>query len=52
MITGRKPPEAYADMPEAPAAGTLSLRALACLVMAAVIVLGGIVAAGGNLTLK
>ncbi|HYD16038.1 MAG TPA: cytochrome b/b6 domain-containing protein [Hyphomicrobium sp.] len=52
MITGRKPVEAYADMPEAPAAGTSPLRALACLVMAALVVLGGIVAAGGNLTLK
>jgi cytochrome b len=52
MVTGRKPAGSYSDSAEA---GTIThplIRALICLVAAAAIVLGGILAAGGNLTLK
>lgn len=46
MITGRKPARAYEDENEAKFGGTLS--AIACLVLAAAIVLGGVWAAGGK----
>jgi cytochrome b len=52
MIRGTKPAEDYADAPRAETAHRPGLRALACLTVAAVIVLGGILALGGNLTLK
>jgi cytochrome b len=51
MITGRKPVEPYVDAPGANTAERLMLRDALCLVAAAVIVLGGIVAAGGRLAL-
>lgn len=51
MITGRKPAASYADAPAADIVPHPLLRALACLVAAAVIVLGGILALGGRLTL-
>lgn len=52
MITGRKPAEPYADTPEATLVGRPLVRALACLVAAAAIVLGGILALGGSLVLR
>lgn len=52
MIRGTKPAAGYADAPHAEFARATGLRALACLAAAAVIVLGGILALGGNLTLK
>lgn len=51
MLTGRKPAELYADAPEAAIATHPLLRALLCLIAAAVIVLGGILALGGRLAL-
>lgn len=51
MITGRKPAEPYADAPEATPVAHPLARATACLIAAAVIVLGGIAALGGRLTL-
>ena len=51
MVTGRKPAVPYADAPEATIATHPLLRALLCLVAAAVIVLGGILALGGRLAL-
>ncbi len=47
MITGRKEARSYEDEPEARLASPL--LALACLVVAAGVVLGGIVAAGGKI---
>lgn len=47
MITGRKPPDAYADQAEAKP-GRPAI-ALLCFFVATVVVLGGIVALGGNL---
>lgn len=52
MLTGKKPAEVYADAAAAEIVPRPILRALTCLVVAAAIVLGGIVALGGNLTLK
>lgn len=52
MLTGKKPAEPYADAAEAAIASRPLLRALACLITAAVIVLGGILALGGSLVLK
>jgi cytochrome b len=52
MVTGRKPAESYADTAEAGSISHPLTRALLCLIAAAAIVLGGILAAGGNLTLK
>lgn len=52
MIRGTKPAAAYADAPSAELAKAPGLRALICLAAAAAIVLGGILALGGNLTLK
>lgn len=49
MITGRKPRGAYADAPEADIGRGSGLRALACLIAAAAIVIGGIFAAGGKM---
>ncbi|MCC7253089.1 cytochrome b/b6 domain-containing protein [Hyphomicrobium sp.] len=51
MLTGRKPAEPYADASEATIAAHPLLRALVCLVAAATIVLGGILALGGRLAL-
>lgn len=49
MVTGRKPAGDYADEAEAQITGAPMVRALACLVVSAAIVLGGILAAGGKL---
>lgn len=51
MITGKKPDEPYADALKAEIVSHPILRAFVCLIAAAVIVLGGILAAGGRLTL-
>lgn len=51
MITGRKPAANYADTPEAAIVARPLLRALVCLVAAAVIVFGGILGLGGRLAL-
>jgi cytochrome b len=51
MVTGRKPAGPYADGPEATIATHPLLRALVCLVAAAAVVLGGILALGGRLAL-
>lgn len=48
MITGRKPVEPFADQPEM--RPVPAWRAVACLAVAAMIVLGGIKALGGSLT--
>lgn len=50
MITGRKPVEPFADQAEMVPARASALRALACLGLAAAIVLGGIKVFGGSLT--
>lgn len=47
MITGRKPAEAYADMPAAQPGSWA--RAIVCLGLAATLVFGSIIAAGGRL---
>ena len=52
MITGRKPAEAYADAAHAEIVPYAGLKAILCLAVAAAIVLGGILALGGNLTLR
>ncbi|WP_439542017.1 cytochrome b/b6 domain-containing protein [Hyphomicrobium sp.] len=52
MIRGTKPAADYADAASVEIPSAPGLRALACLAAAAVIVLGGILALGGNLTLK
>jgi len=52
MITGRKPADTYADAGEAQIIQRPLLRAAGCFAAAAVIVLGGILAAGGKLTLS
>jgi len=52
MVRGSKPQAAYADAPTAEIAPHAGLRALACLLLAAGIVLGGILAAGGSLVLR
>ena len=49
MISGKKPAAAYVDEREASIAPNVSLRALLCLVVAAGLVLGGILAASGQL---
>ncbi len=49
MISGTKPAKAYEDAPEARLAPCLALRAGIVLVIALVIVFGGILAAGGQL---
>jgi cytochrome b len=49
MVTGRKPAGAYEDQAEAVIPDNVGLRAVLCFAFAAVIVLGGIVAAGGRL---
>jgi cytochrome b len=49
MVTGRKPAADYADASAAAIPSTVILRALACLALAAAVVLGGIVALGGKL---
>ncbi len=49
MITGRKPRAEYFDAPEAKMAARTGLRAVLCLLTAVVIVLGGIMAAGGKM---
>lgn len=51
MITGRKPAEIYEDAREAALVARPVVRASICLIAAAVIVLGGIVALGGRLAL-
>lgn len=51
MVTGRKPAEDYEDAGEAKIIERPLLRAALCLAVAAVIVLGGIVALGGRLSL-
>lgn len=51
MVTGRKPAARYADAPEATIAPRPLLRALLCLIAAAAIVFGGILALGGRLAL-
>lgn len=50
MITGCKPVEPFADQAEMTPAPRQALRALACLVLAAALVLGTIKAFGGSLT--
>ncbi len=52
MFTGKKPAELYADAAEAAIVSRPLARALLCLIAAAGIVLGGILAAGGSLVLK
>jgi cytochrome b len=49
MVTGRKPAEAYEDQREAEIVAGVGFRALICLLMAAGIVFGGIVALGGRI---
>lgn len=49
MITGRKPPAAFRDEAELQPAKALWLRAFVCLAVAAVVVLGGVKLAGGDL---
>jgi cytochrome b len=49
MVTGRKPAEAYEDQREAVIADGVTFRALLCLLIAAGIVFGGIVALGGRI---
>lgn len=49
MVTGKKPAADYEDEPEARLVARPMLRALVCLIVAATIVLGGIVALGGKL---
>lgn len=51
MVTGRKPAGSYEDAPEADIVAHPAVRAFACLALAAAIVLGGILAAGGRLSL-
>lgn len=51
MVSGKKPVEPYADASEATVVARPLVRALVCLIAAAVIVLGGILAAGGRLAL-
>lgn len=50
MVTGRKPVAQYEDTAEAVIVERPVMRALVCLVAAAVLVLGGIVLLGGRLT--
>ena len=50
MITGKKPAASYEDSNEVEMVARPMLRALVCLVIAAAIVLGGIVALGGKLS--
>jgi cytochrome b len=52
MIRGTKPAEDYADAPRAEIPHGTGVRALVCLVAAAALVLGGILALGGTLTLR
>lgn len=49
MVTGRKPAAPYEDDLEAQIAPHIAVRALACLLAAAGVVFGGILAAGGRL---
>jgi cytochrome b len=49
MVTGRKPADAYEDQREAEIVSGVGFRALICLLMAAGIVFGGIVALGGRI---
>jgi cytochrome b len=49
MISGRKPAGPYEDAPEAVIAAHANLKGLACLALAAAIVLGGITLLGGRL---
>jgi cytochrome b len=49
MVTGRKPADAYEDQREAAIADGVTFRALVCLLVAAVIVFGGIWALGGRI---
>ncbi|RTL61393.1 MAG: hypothetical protein EKK41_27445 [Hyphomicrobiales bacterium] len=49
MVTGTKPRGDYVDAPEAVIGPGTGVRALICLVIAAVIVFGGIFAAGGKM---
>lgn len=51
MVTGRKPAANYADQADAEIVGRPIMRALLCFALAALIVLGGIVALGGRLAL-
>ena len=51
MVTGRKPAEDYEDAGEAKIIERPLLRAALCLAAATVIVLGGILALGGRLSL-
>ncbi len=48
MVTGRKPAEAYEDQREAEIVSGVGVRALVCLLLAAGIVFGGIIALGGR----
>ena len=49
MVTGKKPAEPYIDAPEMVPAPSVTLRALVVLVLAIVIVFGGITLAGGRI---
>jgi cytochrome b len=49
MITGRKPRENYEDQQEAIIASNVTIRAFICLLIAGVIVFGGIALLGGKL---
>ena len=48
MVTGRKPVDDYLDQKEAVVLANVNLKALGCLVVAAAIVFGGILALGGR----
>lgn len=52
MISGEKPAAPYADTPEATIVERPLLRAFVCLITAAAIVLGSILALGGSLVLR
>ncbi len=49
MVTGTKPAEVYEDQQEARIATNLNLRAFFCLLMALLIIFGGITALGGRI---
>jgi cytochrome b len=49
MVTGRKPAWTYEDQSEAEIVSNVGIRALVCLLLAAGIVFGGIIAVGGRI---
>jgi cytochrome b len=49
MVTGKKPAETYVDQQEMKPAANVTLRALACLVVAIAVVFGGITLLGGRI---